>query len=70
MWLLLTLPSFLITSFLLYGLYKSQSLSSADFFNFHNISVPSNESMPLYPNQVEFNFTEMQADLEERLRVG
>jgi hypothetical protein len=63
MWLLLTLPSLLISSFLLYGLYRSQQ-TQTDFFNYRNISIPSNESMPMYPSDLSeslpsFNMSEV-----------
>ena len=60
MWLLLTLPSLLISSFLLYGLYRSQQ-TQTDFFNYRNISIPSNESMPMYPSDSlpQFNMSEV-----------
>ena len=70
MWTLLTLPSLMITAFLMFGMYRSQQ-TQTDFFDFHNVTLPSNESMPLYPDQVEFNVTELiEEELERDMQEG
>jgi hypothetical protein len=49
---LLTLPTVMIGAFIMYGVYRSQ-VTHTDFFDYHNVTIPSNDSMPLYPEQAE-----------------
>jgi hypothetical protein len=50
MWVLLLLPSLIVSVFLLYGIMKTKQYGDGrSFFDLKNITVPPNSTMPLYP---------------------
>lgn len=52
MWTLLILPSLIALAFILYGLHQTKK-SGSNFFDLKNVTVPSNSTMPLSPNQIK-----------------
>lgn len=55
MWILLLLPSVVALFFVAYGLMQTQK-TGENFFDLKNVTVPSNNSMPLYPHKNLSNF--------------
>lgn len=56
MWILLLLPSVVAVFFVVYGLLATQK-TGENFFDLKNITIPSNNSMPLYSHNNVFNLS-------------